>query len=106
MMCALLRIFPKNHCIMTTCFFSLLSFLALLASPAPVSLPQEGPLVARYDLMDLEEVMAPKKRDYLLSVNRSAKTGNTTINEIFSEKYPYEYKLVGLSQVKAYKEEG
>ncbi len=72
----------------------------------PEDLDKQTLLVARYDLMDLEEVMAPQKRDYLLSVNRAAKTGNTIINDIFKDKYPFEYKLVGLQQVQTYKAEG
>lgn len=109
---------------MTTYFFSLLAFFTFFPPTTAVMPPQEDPLVnriiegvpddlaqqtllvARYDMMDLEEVMPPKKRDYLLSVNRSAKIGNSTIDDIFKSKYDHEYKLVGLKQVRAYKEEG
>lgn len=63
-------------------------------------------LIPRYDMIDMEEVMHPKKRKWALSVNRSAKTGNTTIKEIFDGKYPFEYKMANLQQVEALKAEG
>ena len=72
----------------------------------PDDLDRQTLLVARYDLADMEEVMPPKRREYLLSVNKAAKIGNTTINDIFKAQYPFEYKLVGLQQVQVYKAEG
>ncbi|MEM7655725.1 MAG: hypothetical protein AAF399_06310 [Bacteroidota bacterium] len=73
---------------------------------APEDLPQDTLLIARFDMLDPEDGARGPKRDYIVQVNRAAKKGNTTLNEQVLKAYPFPYKLISLSEVEWYREQG
>ena len=72
----------------------------------PLDISEETLMIPRFDLLDPEEGVTGRRRKFIASVNRAAKSSNTTLFEIIEKNYPYEYKMVGLSNVEEYQEDG
>ena len=72
----------------------------------PADLANDTLLVPRYDFLDPEDGAVGTRRDFIVNVNRQAKKGNTTINEIALKSYPYPYKLISLKEVGWYRSHG
>lgn len=65
----------------------------------PDDISEETLLVPRFDFLDPDEAMTGEKRKFVVSINKQAKIGNTTLNEIALKNYPYKYELVSLGDV-------
>lgn len=72
----------------------------------PQELANDTLLIPRYDFLDPEDGAVGARRDFIVNVNKQAKKGNTTINEIALKAYPFPYKLISLSEVEWYRANG
>ncbi|MEM7373941.1 MAG: hypothetical protein AAF587_35295 [Bacteroidota bacterium] len=72
----------------------------------PQELANDTLLIPRYDFLDPEDGAVGARREFVVNVNKQAKKGNTTINEIALKSYPYPYKLISLSEVAWYRDNG
>ncbi|MEM6766509.1 MAG: hypothetical protein AAF655_16360 [Bacteroidota bacterium] len=65
----------------------------------PDDISEETLLIPRFDFLDPEEAMEGEKRKFVIAVNKQAKIGNTTINDIALKSYPFTYQLITLQEV-------
>ena len=72
----------------------------------PEDLDKNVLLIPRFDFMDAEDGAVGQRRKFIVSMNRRAKEANTTLNKTIMKAYPYEYKLISLSEINYYKAEG
>ena len=72
----------------------------------PEDLDKNVLLVPRFDFMDAEDGAVGQRRKFIVSMNRRAKEANTTLNKTILKAYPYEYKLISLSEINYYKANG
>ena len=82
------------------------NYVNKIITDAPGDLDKEVLLVPRFDFKDIENAEAGERRDFIVQFNKAAKKSNTSLNETVDKAYPYEYKLVSLSEIEAYKAEG
>ncbi|MEL6252700.1 MAG: hypothetical protein AAFR87_11865 [Bacteroidota bacterium] len=72
----------------------------------PEDLDKNVLLIPRFDFMDAEDGAVGQRRKFIVSMNRRAKEANTTLNKTIMKAYPYEYKLISLSEINYYRAEG
>jgi len=72
----------------------------------PKDLFSDTLLIPRFDFMDVEDGAVGRRREFVVSMNRRAKESNTTLNKAIYKAYPYEYKLISLSEINYYKAKG
>ena len=72
----------------------------------PEDLDKNILLVPRFDFMDAEDGAVGQRRKFIVSMNRRAKEANTTLNKTILKAYPFEYKLISLSEINYYKANG
>ncbi|MEM6803201.1 MAG: hypothetical protein AAF696_17475 [Bacteroidota bacterium] len=72
----------------------------------PEDLDKNVLLIPRFDFMDVEDGAVGKRRQFIVHNNRKAKESNTTLNKTIMKAYPYEYKLISMSEIGYYRNEG
>ena len=72
----------------------------------PEDLDKNVLLIPRFDFMDVEDGAVGKRRQFVVHMNRKAKESNTTLNNTIMKAYPFEYKLISMSEIGYYRNEG
>lgn len=95
--------------------FMSIPFLSVSAQDRPVNdiiynvpkdLATDTLLIPRYDFLEPEPDDDGGRMKYIVAVNKQAKKGNTTINELAMKSYPFPYKLISMSEIGWYKNNG
>ncbi|MEZ4829928.1 MAG: hypothetical protein R3C61_27140 [Bacteroidia bacterium] len=73
---------------------------------SPEALKENVLLIPRFDLMDPEEGETGSRRTFIIEANKAAKRANSSLKETIDKSYRLEYKMVSLSDVESFANEG